>query len=69
MAYTTDDQTALQRALVSGELRVAFSDGRSVEYRSIREIKEALAVVNTTLNASSGKKRIRQVQVNMEPGF
>lgn len=68
--YTTDDLAALQRALASGELRVSFADGRSVEYRSIKEIKEAMSTVSATLGSETRTTpRVRQVNVNMDPGF
>jgi hypothetical protein len=70
MAYTNDDLAALERGLSSPELRVTFTDGRSIEYRSIGELREAIAEVKASLaSAGSGKRRVRRVVVSMEPGF
>ena len=41
LAYTEAHLTALKQALATGERRVSFGD-RSVEYRSIDELKAAI---------------------------
>ena len=38
MAFTSSDLVALDRAIASGELSVAY-DGKRVEYRSIAELQ------------------------------
>lgn len=43
MAMTQGQIDALEKALASGALRVSFPEGGSVEYRSIAELKEAIA--------------------------
>lgn len=50
MAYTTAQRDALRDALASGELTVTY-DGKTVTYRSIDDIKKALAVVESGLEA------------------
>ena len=42
MAYTESQLEALEAALASGTLRVTF-EGRSIEYRSVDELKKAIA--------------------------
>lgn len=43
MPIEQSDIDALKKAIVSAELSVTFSDGRRVDYRSVAEMKEALA--------------------------
>lgn len=50
MAYTVTQLEALQAALASGELTVSY-EGKTVTYRSIKDLKEALAVVQAGLEA------------------
>jgi len=51
MAFTATQLQALQDALTSGELTVEF-DGKRVTYRSIAELKAAIAVVEDALAAA-----------------
>ena len=44
MTYTEDQVRALREALTSGVLTVSY-DGKSVTYRSVGEIKTALAEI------------------------
>ena len=67
MAYTQAHLDALQQALASGELRVRFAD-REVTYRSVEELKNAIAIVKAGLEVSSGT-RIRQHRVYTDKGF
>ena len=48
MTYTTTQLEALKRALATGERRVSFGD-KTVEYRSVDEIKAAIAAVKRDL--------------------
>lgn len=64
MAYTVEQKAALEKALASGVLRVSYG-GNTVEYRSIDDIKAALATVTTALAG----KRIRQVRVTTSRGL
>ena len=65
MAVTQQDLDSLQRALVSGELRVSFQ-GRTVEYRSVAEIQRALAAARRELEAG---RRPRDVRAYTRKGF
>ncbi|HPT27530.1 MAG TPA: hypothetical protein PLZ95_14015 [Bryobacteraceae bacterium] len=69
MAYTQSQLEALEAALASGTLRVSF-EGRSVEYRSVDEIKKALAEVKAALAAADpATPRTRMIRVYTEKGF
>lgn len=48
MAYTHEQLNALEAALAKGEHRVTFAD-KTVEYRSIPELKDAIALVKRDL--------------------
>ena len=67
MAYTVEQREALRRALASGERRVSY-DGKTVEYRDIAELKEALAEVEAALAQAAGT-RVRQIRVITIKGF
>jgi roadblock/LC7 domain-containing protein len=67
MSYTEEQRDALRRALASGERRVSY-DGKTVEYRSVAELKEALAEVEAALTQAEGK-RVRQIRINTNKGF
>jgi len=67
MAYTEVQAQALREVLASGVLTVEY-DGKRVTYRSVAEIKEALAQVETALARDAGK-RVRQIRVVTNKGF
>jgi len=67
MAYTQTQLEALQAALASGELSVRFAD-RQVTYRSIEELKAAIAEVQAALQTTAGT-RVRQHLVHTDKGF
>lgn len=48
MAYTTDDLEKLEAALSSGAEQVEYND-RTVKFRSIKQLKEAIQVVKREL--------------------
>jgi len=62
MTYTQEHLAALQRALVSGERRIAFGD-KTVEYRSIEELQAAIRTVEAALARGEGASRARQIRV------
>jgi roadblock/LC7 domain-containing protein len=51
MAYSQAQLEALEAALASGTLRVTF-EGRSLEYRSVDELKKAIAEVKAAMAAA-----------------
>ena len=69
MAYSQTQLEALEAALASGMLRVSF-EGRSVEYRSVEELKKAIAEVKAALAAQDpAQARSRIVKVTTSKGF
>ena len=67
MEYTEDQIRALRAALASGVLTVAY-DGKSVTYRSVDEIKTALAEIENARARETGR-RVRQVRITGNKGF
>jgi hypothetical protein len=45
MAFTSADLAAIDAAIASGAMEIRFSDGRSVQYRSIDELMRARALI------------------------
>ena len=73
MAYTEDQRTALEAALAKGEKRVTFGD-KTVEYRSVEELKEAIRAVERGLSAQAANTGLippapRQIRVLTGKGF
>ncbi|MBU2763805.1 phage head-tail joining protein [Acidithiobacillus caldus] len=62
MAYTAADREALERALARGERRVTFGD-KTVEYRSVDELRAALREVDAALAREAGRPKVRQIRV------
>lgn len=72
MAYTEEQFNALQSALAKGERRVTFGD-KTVEYRSIDELKVALDEVRKGLFKQAVATGLwprapRQIQINTSKG-
>lgn len=68
MTYTESDLITLKRALANSERRVSFGD-RSVEYRSIEELKAAIREVEADLARTAGKQKTRQIRATTSKGF
>ncbi|MFO0315348.1 MAG: phage head-tail joining protein [bacterium] len=73
MAYTIEQLTALEAALAKGEKRVSFGD-KTVEYRSVQELKEAMRAVERGLAEQAAATGLvsppaRQVRVTTGKGF
>lgn len=66
--YTEQQLQALRDALANGARRVRFGD-REIEYRSIEELKAAIAAAEADLAKSSGEPVIRQIRVETQKGF
>jgi hypothetical protein len=47
MAFTLADEDAISAAIVREEAEVRFADGRTVKYRSVAEMREALAIARS----------------------
>jgi len=59
---------ALQWALANGERRVSLAD-KSVEYRSVAELKAAIRTVAAALARDAGAPPVRQIRVTTSKGF
>ncbi|MBI5923860.1 MAG: hypothetical protein HY847_19705 [Betaproteobacteria bacterium] len=73
MAYTEEQLTALESALAKGEKRVTFGD-KTVEYRTVEELKEAIALVERSLHDQAvgtglWPRAPRQIRINTRKGF
>lgn len=68
MAYTETQRAALQEAIASGVLRVSY-DGKTVEYRSMAELREALSEVNRELANAAGTAIRRTVKIYADKGL
>ncbi len=66
MAIVQADIDAMKAALVSGELTVQHSDGRRITFRSIKELKEAIAFAEAEVNPSTVP---RQRRIITKPGW
>lgn len=71
--YTPAQLQALRDALAKGERRVSFGD-KTVEYRSVEELKIALREVETALHKDAVATGLwprspRQIRVNTQKGF
>ena len=62
MTYTPEHLHALREALASGEHRVTY-EGKSIEYRSVADLKAAIAEVKATMARESGAPKSRQIRV------
>ena len=62
MTYTTAQRDALKQAIASGVLRLSY-DGKTVEYRSMAELKAALTEVEQGLAKDNGQPVTRQIKI------
>lgn len=53
MAVTQADIDALQKAMVSGALKVRYPDGSEVTYRSMEEMRQAFAQAQAAIAPQS----------------
>ena len=65
--YTEEQARALREALTSGVLTVSY-DGKSVTYRSVEEIKQALAEIENARARDAGRQ-VRQIRITSSKGF
>lgn len=65
MTYTVAQRDALKAAIASGVLSLSY-EGKNVQYRSMAELKAALAEVEQGLSKDSGKPMARQIKIYAE---
>lgn len=66
--YTDQQLQALRDALANGVRRVRFGD-REIEYRTIDELKAAIAAAEADVAKNSETPLIRQIRVQTQKGF
>lgn len=62
MAWTQTDLDKIETAIARLVLRIRFSDGREVEYPSVKEMLGARDAIKQALAVSSGAVRCTQAQ-------
>ena len=65
--YTEQQLQALRDALANGVRRVRF-ENREIEYRTVEELKAAIAAAEAELARSNGTM-VRQIRIWTEKGF
>lgn len=68
MAWTRTDADNLKAAIAKGERSVTFAD-RTVVYRSVPEMREALAMIENELARSATPPKPRQYRGYSNKGF
>ena len=73
MAYTEEQLSILEAALAKGEKRVTFGD-KTVEYRSVDELMEAIRAVERGLAEQAAQTGLipppaRQIRLTTTKGF
>ena len=68
MTYTISQRDALRAAIASGVLRLSY-DGKTVEYRSVDELRAALREVDAALAREAGRTTVRQIRVTTGKGL
>ena len=66
--YTDQQLQALRDALANGVRRVKFGD-REIEYRTIDELKQAIATAEAEIAKAAGAPVVRQIRISTEKGF
>lgn len=65
MSYTIEQRDALRRAIASGVLRLSY-DGKTVDYRSMDELRAALNEVESALARDQGRPHTRRIKIHAE---
>jgi len=66
--YTDQQLQTLRDALANGVRRVRFSD-REIEYRTVDELKQAIAAAEADVAKSTGVATVRQIRVQTQKGL
>jgi hypothetical protein len=66
--YTEQQLQALRDALANGVRRVRFGD-REIEYRTVEELKAAIATAEADLAKAAGTPTTRQIRISTQKGF
>lgn len=68
MAWTQADADRIRAAIGQGVLTVEH-DGKRVTYRSLAEMKDTLAMIQTSLASGSGARRVTQYRFTSGKGL
>jgi hypothetical protein len=68
LAELKTSRSALAASRSSGVARVSY-DGKSVEYRSLAEIDQAIHELDRDIAAAEGRRIVRQVRVTTAKGL
>lgn len=63
MAWTQNDLDNLDRAIATGATRVELPSVGVVTYRSLSEMREVRAMIQSKLNVSAGTSPIRRIKI------
>lgn len=61
MAWTEADKTALKAAIATGASSVTYSDGSSVDYRSLADMRRTLALIEEELSPTVTRVRTTRI--------
>ena len=68
MPFTAEQLQALRDALANGARRVRFAD-REIEYRTVEELKAAIAAAEIDVARLSGRPVTRQIRISTDKGL
>ena len=71
MAWTQDDIDALKAAIATGAQDVQYSDGSRVAYRSLKDMRDTLAMMQGEVAAAAqpDRRTYRAVRVTPRSGY
>ena len=67
--YTPTDLSTIQEAIATGTRRVRFTDGREVEYQSVKELLIAKADIVADLAIGSSRPIVRRIKIYTTKDF
>ncbi|OYD80948.1 phage head-tail joining protein [Azospirillum brasilense] len=71
MAWTQDDVDTLKAAIATGAQDVQYSDGSRTTYRSLKDMRDTLAMMQSEVDAAAQPTRrtYRAVRVTPRSGY
>lgn len=71
MAWTQDDVDALKAAIATGATDVQYSDGSRITYRSLRDMRDTLAMMQgeVTKAAEPARRTYGAIRVTPRSGY
>lgn len=67
MAWTTADRDALKSAIATGALKVVYPNGTEITYRSLREMRQTLALIDA--DVAGAVTRVKTVRAYGRSGL